>query len=62
MLVNHRVKMKESKNINEYRDLARELENLRNMKAKMILNVIGTLELVLKYLEELEIRGRLKTI
>ena len=64
--VDHRVKIKESKNIDKYSDLARELKKLWNMKVMVISVVIGVFGMVSNGLEErLEewgIGGRIKTI
>ena len=67
VLVDHRVKLKENEKKFKHLDLARELEKkLWNMKVKVILVVIGALGTVIKGLvqglEELGIRGRVKTI
>ena len=59
-----RVEMKESKKINKYLDLAREMENLSS--ATVIPIIVCTLEIIPKRLErrmvELEIRERIKAI
>ena len=67
VLVDHRVKLKESEKKDKY--LARELkkkQQLWNMKMTIKLIVIGTLgtvtEGLLKGLEDLEIRGQVETI
>ena len=56
----HRMKMKESKKIDKYQDLTRELKKLWNIKVMMILNEVGILGTVpknlIKNLGELEIR------
>ena len=39
---NHRVKMKESKKIDKYLDLARELKKLLNLKATIVVDMLGT--------------------
>ena len=61
-----RVKIKENKKRDKYLDLARELKNLWNMKMIVIPNVIGVLgtlsKVLVKRLENLEIRGQVKTI
>ena len=66
VLANHRVKLKESEKLNIYLDLARELNKLWNMKVTIIPIVIGTFGTVTKKLtkelEDMEIRGRVKTI
>ena len=66
VLVDHRLKLKESEKIDKYLDLARDLKKLWNMKVTVIPIVIGALSIVNKELvrglEDLEIRGRLKTI
>ena len=63
---NHKVKLKESEKKNKYLDLARELKKLWNMKVIFISIIIGALgtvnEWLLKRLEDLEIRERVKTI
>ena len=62
----HRVKSKESEKRDKYLDLARELKKLWNMKVTLIPIVICILRTILKglgkWLEDLEIRGRAKTI
>ena len=64
--VDHWVKMKESKKIDKFLDLARELKNLWNIRVMVIPIVVGTLGMVPKGLElrlgELEMRGRIETI
>ena len=64
--MSHRVKMEERKKINKYLDLARKLKKQWNMRVTMIWIVVGMLGTVPKDLEkrldELEIRGRIKTI
>ena len=65
--VDHRVKMKERKKIDEYLDLARELKKLWNMKVTVIPIVVGVFGTFSKYLEKIgtgeqEIRGRIETI
>ena len=66
ILVNHKVKIKESKKRNKYCDLARELKKLLNMKVMVIPIIIGALGTIPKFLEggleESEIRGSVKTI
>ena len=61
----HRVKLKESEK-KKYLDLARELKKLWNMKVTFIPIIIGALgtvtERLLMGLEDLKIRGRIKTI
>ena len=61
----HRIKFKESEK-NKHLDLAKELKKLWNMKVTFIPIVIGVLGTVtegfIKGLEDLEIRGRMKTI
>ena len=60
-MVDHRVKLKESKKRDKYLDLARELKKLWNMNVIVIPIVIGALSPVAKglmlRLEDLEIRG-----
>ena len=62
----HEVKLKESENRDKYRDLARELKKLSNMKVTIIPIIICALGTVIKglvkELGDLEIRGRLETI
>ena len=61
----HRVKIKESENIDKYSDLARERRKLWNMRVTMSLivdSVLGTfLKILEREVEELEIGGRLET-
>ena len=61
-----RVKLIESEKRDKYRDLARELKKLCNMKVTMIPIVTGELGTVIRRLvqelEDLEIRGRVETI
>ena len=63
---NHTIKLKECEKKDKYRDLARELKKLRNIKVKIIPIVIGTFWTVtkglLKGLEDLEVSGRVVTI
>ena len=60
------MKMKESKKIDKYLDLARELKMLWNMRVMVITIVVDELGTVPKYLEKrgakLDIRRRIKTI
>ena len=62
----HRIKLKENEKKDKYLDLARELKKLWNMKETFIPIVVGALgtitEELLKRLEDLEIRGRVKTM
>ena len=62
----HRVKLKESENKNEYLNLARKLKKPKNMNVTIIPIVIGALgtvtERLIKGLEDFEIRGRVETI
>ena len=62
----HRVKLKESKKKDKYLDLARELKKLWNMKVTIIPIVIRAFGTVTKGLiqglENLKIRGQVKTI
>ena len=64
--VDNRVKIKESKILDKYLDLARELKRLWSMMVTVIPIVVGVLGMVPKSLEnrlgELNIRGRIKTI
>ena len=67
VLADHRVKLKGSKKIDLYVDLARVLKKkLWNMKATVIPIVISALDTVIKGLvqgvEDLEIRSRVDTI
>ena len=66
VLADHRVKIKESKTIEKYLDLARELKKLWTMKVTVIPIIVSALETVPKdpekRLEELVIRGRIKSI
>ena len=61
-----RVKVKECEKRDKYHDFARELKKLWNMKVAIIPIVIGALGTVTKQLvqglEDLEIRGRVKTM
>ena len=58
------MKIKESKNIDKYLDLVRELKKRWNMKVSVIPIVIGVFALVPKCLEikEKEVSGRIATI
>ena len=62
----HRIKLKESEKKDKYRDLARELKRLWNMKVTIILIMIGAFgpvtKVLLKELENMEIRRRVETI
>ena len=65
----HRMKIKESEEIDKYLDLTREQKKkkkLRYMRARVIPIVVGALEIVPKglekNLEELEIRRRIEMI
>ena len=62
----HRVKLNESEKKDKYLELARELKKLWNMKVTVIQQVIGALgkftKGLIKGLEDLEIRGRMRTI
>ena len=62
----HRIKLKECEKKDKYLDLARELKQLWNMQATIILIVIGAFGTVtkglLKGLEDLEVGGRVETI
>ena len=61
----HRVKLKENKK-DKYLGLARKLKKLQNIKVTIIPIVIGALgtvtEGLLKWVEDLEIRGRVEII
>ena len=61
-----RIKLKESEKKDKYRDLARELKKLWNMKVTIIPIVIGAFGTVtkglLKGLKDLEVGGRVETI
>ena len=58
--------MRNNNNNNKYLDLAKELKEQWNMKVTVVLIVIDALDKVMKVLEkgleDLEIRGRVKTI
>ena len=62
----HIVKLKESEKRGNYLNLAKELKKLWKMKVTVIPMVIGALGIVtkrlVKRLEDLEIRGQVKTI
>ena len=62
----HRIKLKESEMKNKYLDLARELKKLWNMKVTIIPVMVGAFgsvpKVLLTELEDLEIKGRVKTI
>ena len=62
----HRINLKESEKKDKYRDLARELNKLWNMKVMIIPIVIGVFGTVTKVLlnglEDLEVGGRVETI
>ena len=66
ILVDHRVKLKESEKKDKYLDLARELKKIWNMKVMVIPIVISALGTntngLIKGLEELELRGQVETI
>ena len=66
VLADHRVKLKKNEKKNKYLDLARELKKLWNIKVTIIPFIIGALSTVtkglLKGLEVLEVRGRVKPI
>ena len=66
ILVDHRIKLKESEKKDKYLNLARELKKLWNMKVTIIPIVIGAFGTLskglLKGLEDLEIRGRVEAI
>ena len=66
VLADHRVKIKESKKIDEYLDISHELKKVRNMKVLVIPMVIGMLGMVPKDLErrqdEFEIKGQIENI
>ena len=63
---NHKIKLKEFKKKDKYRDLARELKKLCNMKVTIIPIGIGAFGTVTKGLskglEDLEVGGRMETI
>ena len=48
MLVDHRIKLKESEKKDKYLDLAREVKKLWNMKVIIIPIVIGAFDTVIK--------------
>ena len=62
VLVDHRVKLKESEKKDSYLDLARELKKLWNLKVIIIPYVIGDFGTItkrlVKGLEDMKIRGR----
>ena len=62
----HRIKQKESEKKDKYRELARELKKIWNMKVTIIplvISVFGTVTKgLLKGLEDLEVGGRVETI
>ena len=64
--VDHRITLKEGEKISEYMDAARELKKLWSMKVAVTPIVIGALGTdtkgLVQRLEDLEIRGRGKTI
>ena len=66
ILVDHRVKIKESEKSEKYLDLARELKKLWHMEVTMIPIVIGAPRTIpkglIRGLEDLEIRGEEETI
>ena len=66
MPADQRLKLKENEKRDKYLDFARELKKLWNMEVTFISVVFGALGAVikglLKGLEDLEIRGRVKTI
>ena len=51
ILVDHSVKMKESKKIKKYLDLARELDKMWNMRVVVIPIIVNVLRMVSKGLE-----------
>ena len=63
---NHRINLKECEKKNKYRDLARELKKLWNMKVTIVPIVIGAFGTitkgVLKDLEDFEVGGQVETI
>ena len=66
VLLDHRVKLKDSEKKAKYFDLTREMKKMRNMKVIMIPIVIGALGTVTKGLvqglDDLERKGRVETI
>ena len=66
VLVDHRIKLKESEKKDKYLNLARELKKPWNMKVTIIPILIGVFGTVtkglLKGLEDLEVGGRVETI
>ena len=62
----HRIELKESKKKEKFRDLAKESKKLWHMKVIIIPIMIGAFstvtKILLKELEELEIKGRVETI
>ena len=66
VLADYRVKLKEFEKKDMYKDIARELKKIWIMKVTVIPMVICALGTVTKWLvrglEDLELRGRVKTI
>ena len=60
--IDHRLKLKESEKKYNYLYVARELKKMWNMKMTVSQIVIGTLDRVIKGLEDLLIRGYVETI
>ena len=62
----HRINLKESKKIDKYLDLARELKkpwNMKVMTGPIVISALGTITKgLLKGLEDLEVSGRVETI
>ena len=64
-MADDRIKLKESKKKDMYLDVARDLKTLWNMKVTVILIVISEFGTVIRLemgLEDLEVRGLVKTI
>ena len=66
VLADHRIKLKECEKKDKYRDLARELKKMWNMKVTIVPTVISALGTItkglLKGLEDLEVSGRVEII
>ena len=60
VLVDHRVKLKESEKKDEYLDFAKELKKTKELQ--IVIGVLGTVTRVLIMgLKDMEIRGRVKS-
>ena len=62
ILADHRVKMKESKKIDKYLDLARELKRPWNMKVTVVPIIVGALGTVLLWFEKKLAKVKFETI